>query len=110
MMIGIIVVAAIVIRCAVKIITIKNRFGSLSRWVVFLQNKNTLHKQAQLIPTAYPQIENKAKAVNNSTQLVAANAKSLLSSYQRKEEDKNDPGERAFTRRPSGGRAMLAKG
>ena len=45
---------AVFLRCSVRIIEIRNRFGSMGRWFVFLQNRGKLRKEAQLVPTVQP--------------------------------------------------------
>ncbi|KAL1504877.1 hypothetical protein AB1Y20_008647 [Prymnesium parvum] len=44
--------AAVALRCFVEILAIRKRFGSVSRWMVFVHTQGSMRKNATLVPTS----------------------------------------------------------
>lgn len=60
------VMVVILLRCIVAIFSIKKKFGSLARWVVFLRNRSSFRKNAMLLPAICEDVaSNQVKSIHS---------------------------------------------
>jgi len=69
-----VVLVAIFLKVISKLIEIRKRFGSMGRWVIYLQNRGNLRKQGMLVPVAQSKV-NPADATKSNAADQKAKAK-----------------------------------